>query len=98
AEMDYARLHAESRFKLPAKWYRVELPAGAPLITILMLDSNKPLMGDVQWREQLSWLEQELSKPKVAPWTICCAHHTMFSNGGHGDNGVLMTQWGELFK
>ena len=29
---------------------------------------------------------------------MCCAHHTMLSNGVHGDNGVLQKEWGALFK
>jgi len=98
-EMDYARENPQSRFKLPARWYRVDLPnAENPLVTFLMLDSNKPLLGDDKWDEQLKWMEGELARPRGGQWVVCCAHHTMFSNGVHGDNGVLMTQWGSLFR
>src|SRR5947209_4433952 len=37
-ELDYARLHPQSRWKFPARWYRIDLPANKPLATILMLD------------------------------------------------------------
>jgi tartrate-resistant acid phosphatase type 5 len=86
-----------TRFKLPARWYRLEMPAEKPLVTVLMLDSDQPLMSADQWTAELAWLETELAKPH-APWLICCAHHDMFGNGSHGDNGVLMTTWGPLFK
>ena len=93
----------DSRWKLPAKWYRVDLPTDRPLVTVLMLDSNKPLLGEQQWRNQLDWIEQELSKPRTAAWTICCAHHPLYSNGNQyealyeaeGSDAVLaMMNWG----
>ena len=95
-ELSYAG-RGNTRFKLPARWYRLEIPAEKPLVTLLMLDSNQPLMSPAQWTAELAWLESELAKPH-APWLICCAHHDIFGNGGHGDNGVLMTTWGPLFK
>ena len=45
-QLAYPKAHPESRFKLPARWYRLDLPQDHPLVTILMLDSNKSLMGD----------------------------------------------------
>jgi tartrate-resistant acid phosphatase type 5 len=97
-ELDYARLNPKSRWKLPSRWYRLDLPtATEPLVTVLMLDSNKPMMTGADWDAQIAWMKQELDKPH-ARWTVCCAHHTLFSNGAHGDNGVLQSQWGEIFK
>jgi tartrate-resistant acid phosphatase type 5 len=101
-EMKYATIHPESRWKFPAKWYRLDLPAGHPLLTILMLDSNKDndkaaSLTPVEWNDELKWMNQQLSGPR-AEWTMCCAHHTVYSNGAHGDNGVLVTQWGSLFE
>ena len=29
---------------------------------------------------------------------LAAAHHPLFSNGVHGDNGVLQVEWGPLFK
>src|SRR5205085_2106474 len=47
-ELAYARAHPESRWKIPSQWYRLDLPAQAgarPLVTALMLDSNKDFLG-----------------------------------------------------
>ena len=57
----------------PARWYRIDLPANAPLATVLMLDSNQPNLSAAEWSEQTHWLEAELSKPRNPPWLICCA-------------------------
>lgn len=96
-ELRYARQHPNSRFKLPARWYRVEIPADQPLVTLIMLDSNKENMTDLQWNVQVAWVKEQLSGPR-APWTICCAHHPMFSNGFFFSNGILQRDWGKLFE
>lgn len=95
-ELDYARQNPHSRWKLPARWYRVDFPEDHPLVTALMLDSDKDDVGDERWQQQKTWLAAELAKPR-GTWTICCAHHPLFSNGGHGDNPVLQNDWGKLF-
>jgi hypothetical protein len=98
-ELAYTRDYPTSRFKLPARWYRLELPPKDPLVTVLMLDSNKQEGGltEAQWGEELRWLEGELAKPRTTPWVMCVAHHPLYSNGLHGDNGVLQRDWGPLF-
>ena len=97
-ELEYARLHPESRWKLPARHYRVDLPADNPMVTVIMLDSNRQVLNDLDWAEQRRWLEGELAKPRTTEWVICCAHHPLFSNGLAGNNGVLQKDWGTLFK
>jgi hypothetical protein len=94
-ELDYAKAHPESRWKLPARWYRVDFPPTHPQVTVLMLDSDRDLMPKEMWADELKWLDEQLAKPR-GTWTLCCAHHPLFSNGGHGDNGVLQQQWGKL--
>ena len=102
-EMKYAATHPDSRFKLPAEWYRLDLPADHPLVTILLLDSDKEGVGKQgfmpasQWDDELRWINAQLSGPRAA-WTICCAHHTVYSNGNKGDNGILVEDWAGLFK
>ena len=101
-EMRYAVDHPRSRWKLPSRWYRLDLPAGRPLVTLLMLDSDKEngprgSLLPVEWKDQRDWLEGQLAGPR-ARWTVCCAHHTVYSNGVHGDNGVLQREWGTLFE
>ncbi len=97
-EMAYAAKHPDSRWKMPARWYRIDLPAENPLVTVLMLDSNKPQITAEDWLAQLRWIEDQLSQTRKTKWTIACAHHPLFSNGAHGDNGVLQVHWGPLFK
>jgi len=94
-ELAYAKAHPESRWKLPARWYRIDVPQEKPLVTVLMLDSDKDPLGKARWEEQKKWMETELAKPR-GTWTLCCAHHPLFSNGGHGDNGLLQQEWGPL--
>jgi hypothetical protein len=95
-ELAYSKAHPESRFKLPARWYKVNFPAENPQVTVFMLDSDKDPMGKDMWLQEKTWLDAELAKPR-GKWTLCCAHHPLFSNGGHGDNGVLQNEWGRLF-
>jgi len=97
-ELEYARVHPESRWKMPARWYRIEIPQQNPMVTVLMLDSDQPNLTPVEWALQRKWLESELAKPRIAPWIICCAHHPLFSNGAAADNGILQSDWGTLFK
>src|SRR5579862_7925608 len=40
-ERDYSKTHPDSRWKMPAKWYREDFPAGHPVVSLLVLDSNK---------------------------------------------------------
>lgn len=96
-EMAYAAKHPDSRWKIPSRWYRLDLPVERPMVTILMLDSNKPQMSQDEWLKQTQWIDDQLAHPK-GKWTIACAHHPLFSNGAHGDNGVLQVHWGPIFK
>jgi 3',5'-cyclic AMP phosphodiesterase CpdA len=98
AELDYAKQNPSSRWKLPAKWYRVELPAENPLVSVLVLDSNAKPLGEAAWKEQLAWLEKELARPRSGVWTIAIAHHPVISNGQHGDDKVISEAWGKLFQ
>jgi hypothetical protein len=96
-ELTYQTAHPDTRFHLPAPWYRLDLPPDHPLLTLFMLDSNHDSMDPANWQDQIVWLATQLRLPR-AKWTICCGHHNMFGNGNHGDNGVLQTDWGTLFK
>lgn len=96
--LKYAAAHPDSRWKMPARWYRLELPAEAPLVTVLVLDSNYGSLTAEEWAEQGDWLAAELQKPRHAPWLIVAAHHPLYSDGQHGDDTFLETAWGELMK
>lgn len=96
-ELTYARTHPGSRFKLAAEWYRVDLPKDKPMVTVILLDSNKDNLSELQWNRQVQWLDHELAGPR-ARWTICVAHHPLFSNGFFWGNGPLQHDWGTLFQ
>jgi hypothetical protein len=96
-ELAYGRVNPGSRWRLPARWYRVDLPAENPLVSVLVLESNKPKLTKRDWLEQIDWLERQLAGRR-APWTICIGHHPLHSNGGHGDNAILQRDWGELLE
>src|SRR5438093_141999 len=93
-ELDYAKQNPRSRFKMPARWYRVDLPP----VTLIALDSNHDELSKGQWTTETRWLEAELSKPQTTRWTICFAHHPLFSNSQHGDDEKLQRVWGPAFK
>lgn len=97
-ELAYARENPGSRWKMPSRWYRIDFPGDEPLVTVFMLDSDKDLMRPGQWSAQLQWLGDQLRRPGLGKWIVCCAHHPMFSNGSHGDIGPLQRSWGTLFE
>lgn len=98
AELDYAAQNPSSRWKLPARWYRLDLPEGKPLVSFLVLDSNHKEMPPKLFVEETNWLETELAKPRPGKWLVCIAHHPLFNNGKHKDDKYLINNWGPLFK
>ncbi len=98
-QLSYAAEHPGSRWKMPARWYRIELPAEQPLVTILMLDSNFDQLSREMWAEQTRWLTEQLSQPRSTPWLIVAAHHPLYSHGDkHGDAPDLIRMWGDLLR
>lgn len=96
-ELNYAKQNPNSRWKMPAKYYRVEIPAENPVVSVLVLDSNEKLVGAQAWKEELAWIERELAKPRPGKWTIAVAHHPVFSNSSHGDTPEILRDWEPLF-
>jgi tartrate-resistant acid phosphatase type 5 len=97
-EQAYTKRYPESRWRLPARWYRLDMPEDKPLVTVLMLDSNKPQLSRADWREQMKFIGAELAKPRTSKWLIVCAHHPLYTNGSHGDNRTLQLEWGPLLE
>jgi hypothetical protein len=95
-QLAYGAAHPDSRWKMPGRWYRLDLPEANPLVTILMLDSDRAAMPKEEWAAQLAWIDAELAKPR-AKWAVCVGHHPLFSNGGHGDSPTLQKELGGLF-
>jgi hypothetical protein len=101
AQIEYTRRRPESRWKMPWNYYRVDVhdgreQSGEPLLSVFMLDSNRDHMGTRAWQAQLTWLDVQLAESS-APWKVAVAHHPLFSNGDHGDVGVLQRTWGPMF-
>ena len=114
AELAYARSgrngSSPTRWTMPSRWYRFELPTKNPLITFLALDSNMPrpdrqeedgrdfTLTPQQQAEQIAWLEAELKRARTTPFVAVIAHHPVYSDGPHGDHPVLIRDWDPLFR
>src|SRR5205085_385821 len=92
----------------PARWYRLDMPARDPQVSIFMLDSNyrEDLMSGEDWRQQKKWLAEQLqelrprdpAKPRRR-WVIACAHHPSYTNATvHADDEQLKKDWLPLFE
>jgi len=109
AELAYAR-KGNTRWTMPSRWYSFEFPKPSPLITFIALDSNmphaKPLapggrdftLTPEEKGQQLTWLEEELKRPRSTPYLAVLAHHPVYSNGPHGDHATLIQDWDPLFR
>ncbi len=110
-QLGYAK-RGGTRWTMPAKWFRLDFPRPAPLVTFLCLDTNlravsggtnpkdgreKNSLTEAEEKEQLAWLAAELDKP-CAPWTLCLGHHPIYSNGQHGDTKALIKDYAPLLQ
>ena len=100
-QLDYAKNHPESRWKMPDRWYAVEIPdAQNPLLKIIFLDGNmvEGALTPQEKLEQKRWLDAELQKPTRAPWRWMVSHFPIYSDGSYRDNPRLIQSWGALMK
>jgi tartrate-resistant acid phosphatase type 5 len=101
-ELDYAKNNPHSRWKLPAKWYAVELPStGKPLVKLIVLDGNfwEGALTPQEKIAQRRYLQEELKKPTQAPWLWVVNHFPLFSDcEKRGDNQALIREWGKLLQ
>lgn len=101
-QLDYAIDNPTSRWKLPAKWYAVELPdAKNPLVKVIVLDLNT-FEGSTTPQERLEqrrWLDAELAQETRAPWQWMMSHYPLFSESTkRGDSKRLIEHWGEYLR
>jgi len=105
-----ASLARKTRWTMPGKFYRVDLPAKNPQVTFLMIDTNWESInksvhpgGNSCWmtaEEQLAqkaWLEKQLASSR-APFTVVIGHHPLYSDAKHGDTKPLVSELGPLFE
>ncbi|BCU78260.1 metallophosphoesterase [Luteolibacter sp. LG18] len=113
AELDYAKRPEGTRWTMPAKYYRLDLPKENPVITLLMIDTDwepinraihaklaeqRPIwMTDEEKKAQMAWLEKELQS-KRAPFTAVVGHHPVYSNGPHNDTKELVDELAPLLE
>ncbi|MES2925061.1 MAG: metallophosphoesterase [Verrucomicrobiota bacterium] len=100
-----ASLARNTRWTMPAKYYRVDHPQ----VTFLMIDTNwkpisgggqgnrKPCLSDEEKAAQHAWLETQLASPR-APFTVVCGHHPIYSDSKHGDTAPLVTELGPILE
>ncbi|HBB30959.1 MAG TPA: metallophosphoesterase [Cyanobacteria bacterium UBA8803] len=62
-------------------------------VQFFALDTN----SNADWQNQLSWLEQELSRSD-APWKVVFGHHQIYSSGHYGLNQKLIPILTPLFQ
>jgi 3',5'-cyclic AMP phosphodiesterase CpdA len=62
-------------------------------VQFFALDTN----GNADWKNQLVWLEQELSRSQ-APWKIVFGHHPIYASGVYGSNQKFIKIFTPLFE
>lgn len=98
AELNYTRRDPTHRWRMPAKWYAVDLPAENPFLTVFVLDSNIARLSADEQTTQDEWLRASLAERQDRAWLVINAHHPLVSNGHGGDVSHLLSRWGALFK
>jgi len=114
AELAYAKRPAGTRWTMPQKFYRVDLPTKEnPKLTMLMIDTNwEPIQRRTHGKlgdKRVIWLSDEDRKAQLAwlekelqskraPFTAVIGHHPVYSNGPHGDTAELVTDVGPLLQ
>jgi len=93
-QMAYAQKPG-TRWKMPARWYRLDLPAKNPVVTLLCLDTHYQKLSAADIAEQQRWLEAQLDAPRTTPWLFVCGHHPVLSCGPHHGDSKHLTAWQE---
>ncbi|MBD2447542.1 metallophosphoesterase [Nostoc sp. FACHB-152] len=62
-------------------------------VQFFALDTN----SNADWKKQLPWLEQELSRSKT-PWKVVFGHHPIYASGVYGNNPEFIKIFTPLFQ
>ncbi|MFB2834278.1 metallophosphoesterase family protein [Floridanema evergladense] len=76
-------------FNMPSRYYTFR----HDYVQFFALDTNV----NADWKNQLSWLEKELSLSD-APWKIVFGHHQIYSSGVYGLNQPFIKTFTPLFQ
>jgi tartrate-resistant acid phosphatase type 5 len=97
AHLAYKSHAPDSRWLMPAKWYTLEMPAKRPLAKIVVIDTMR-LDNSAEAAAQMTWIKQELGKPRTTQWLFVMGHHPLYSDEQHGDDKHLIGQLDPLFR
>ncbi|MBE9229883.1 metallophosphoesterase [Phormidium sp. LEGE 05292] len=76
-------------FNMPSRYYTFRRDS----VQFFALDTN----SNADWKNQLIWLEKELSRSN-APWKIVFGHHQIYSSGVYGVNQPFIKTLTPLFQ
>ena len=76
-------------FGMKGRYYTVR----EGLVEFFMLDTNM----NADWKRQLPWLQQALSR-STAPWKVVVGHHTVYASGVYGNDPAAIRRLTPLFK
>lgn len=76
-------------FNMPGRYYTLRRGD----VQFFALDTNH----NADWKAQLPWLEQELSRSD-APWKVVFGHHQIYSSGHYGLNKAFIKTLTPLFQ
>jgi len=71
-----------SRWRMPARYYKLQQTAGTKAIDLYAIDTNLLITGEAEAAQQLDWLTGELST-SAADWKIVLGHHPVITGGRH---------------
>ncbi len=86
-----------TRWKMPARWYRLDLPEDRPVATLLCTNTHYAKLSPSEIAEQQRWLETELAAPRTTPCLMVLGHHPIFSCGPHHGDSPYLQPWSPLF-
>jgi tartrate-resistant acid phosphatase type 5 len=95
-QLAYAR-QPGTRWKMPSLWYRVDLPAKNPVVTLLCLDTHFAKLSPAEISAQQAWLEAQFAAPRTSDWLLVCGHHPIVASGGHHKEDPRLVPWKTLF-
>ena len=76
-------------FGMKGRYYTVR----EGLVEFFMLDTNV----NADWKRQLPWLQQALSR-STAPWKVVVGHHPIYASGVYGNDAAAIRRLTPLFK
>lgn len=103
-QLAHAAAYPAGRFKMPAKWYALELgPVEKPLVKVIFLDGNY-FAGALTPEEKIAqrhWLAAEMAKPLRAKWLWIVSHYPVISDSKtdrRKEREHLLAEWNDALR